>query len=94
MALCFCFSPPASADPGAGKPVDYKKEIAPILASRCLECHGPEKQRGGYRLDSRALAIDAGDSGKKGIVPGKSAESSVVARIAGRDGKRDRKSVV
>lgn len=88
LALCFCFSPPASADPGAGKPVDYKKEIAPILASRCLECHGPEKQRGGYRLDSRALAIDAGDSGKKGIVPGKSAESSVVARIAGRDGKR------
>jgi len=78
----------ALADPGAQKPVDFKKEIAPILAARCLECHGPEKQRGGYRLDSRALAMDAGDTGKKGIVPGKSAESSVVARIAGRDGKR------
>ena len=78
----------ASADPGAQKPVDFKKEIAPILTARCLECHGPDKQRGGYRLDSRALAIEAGDTGKKGIVPGKSAESSVIARIAGRDGKR------
>lgn len=88
LSVCALQAVRVLADPGSGPAIDFKKEIEPLLKARCVECHGPDKQRGGYRIDSRALATDSGDSGKKGIVPGKSAESSVVARIAGREGKR------
>ncbi len=88
FSYCLIAKSGAFADPGSGPAVDFKKEIEPLLKARCIECHGPDKQRGGYRLDSRVLATESGDTGKKGVVPGKSAESSVVSRIAGRDGKR------
>ncbi|MFM7112969.1 MAG: c-type cytochrome domain-containing protein [Planctomycetota bacterium] len=76
------------ADPGLKAPVDYARDIEPVLKARCFECHGPARQRGGYRLDVRASATGSGDSGAKGIVPGKSAESQVMARVLGSSGKR------
>lgn len=76
------------ADPGAKVPVDFKRDIEPILKERCLECHGAGKQRGGYRLDTRTGALESGDTGRKGIVPGKSAESQLIARVRGTEGKR------
>ena len=76
------------ADPGARPPVDFQRDIAPLLKARCLECHGPDKQRGGYRLDDRVSALEAGDSGSKGIVPGKSAESALIGHVTGKVGKR------
>jgi len=60
----------------AGKP-DFAKDIGPILAKSCLECHGPEKQKGKLRLDSKDTAFKGGDSGLAGIVPGKSADSRI-----------------
>ena len=38
----------------AGKP-DFAKEIGPVLAKNCIECHGPEKQKGKLRLDIAGL---------------------------------------
>ena len=81
-------SPALLADPGAKPPVDFKRDIEPVLKARCVECHAGSKQKGGYRLDNRAGATDFGDTGKKGIVPGKSAESLVMARVRGTEGKR------
>ena len=60
----------------AGKP-DFAKDIGPILAKNCLECHGPEKQKGKLRLDSKEAAFKGGDSGIAGVVPGKSADSRI-----------------
>jgi len=60
----------------AAKP-DFAKDIGPILAKTCLECHGPEKQKGKLRLDSKEAAFKGGDSGLAGIVPGKSADSRI-----------------
>lgn len=60
----------------AGKP-DFAKDIGPVLAKNCLECHGPEKQKGKLRLDSKEAAFKGGDSGMAGIVPGKSADSRI-----------------
>ena len=37
----------------------FEKEIRPILAETCYECHGPDKQESGLRLDSKA-AFEAG----------------------------------
>ena len=37
--------------------VDFQKQIAPLLVARCIECHGPEEQKGDLRLDARAFAF-------------------------------------
>ncbi|MFM8470851.1 MAG: c-type cytochrome domain-containing protein, partial [Limisphaerales bacterium] len=58
----------------AAKP-DFAKDIGPLLAKNCIECHGPEKQKGKLRLDSKEAAFKGGDSGLAGVVPGKSADS-------------------
>ena len=60
----------------AGKP-DFAKDIGPVLAKTCLECHGAEKQKGKLRLDSKEAAFKGGDSGLAGIVPGRSADSRI-----------------
>ena len=41
----------------------FEQRIRPLLIENCIECHGPEKQKGGLRLDSRAGWQTGGDSG-------------------------------
>ena len=43
--------------PDSRAAVDFARDIAPILEQRCIECHGPEKQKGKLRLDSKAGAF-------------------------------------
>src|SRR5437762_3502922 len=64
-----------------GRPVDYGRDIKPILADKCYACHGPdEKQRKAkLRLDIRESAV------KEAIVPGKAAASPLVERITSAD---------
>lgn len=64
-------------------PVDFVAEIQPLFARRCLECHGPQKQKSGYRLDAREIARRGGESGHLAIVPGKSAESPLLRWVLG-----------
>lgn len=52
----------------------FEKRIRPVLVQHCYECHGPETQRGGLRLDSRQGWAAGGDSGPA-IVPGKPDDS-------------------
>ena len=68
--------------PAATKPVDFIKDIQPILSERCYSCHGPEKQKGELRWDSRASAFKKGEHGLI-IVPHDSAASRVVQLVAG-----------
>ncbi|MGE0758696.1 MAG: DUF1549 domain-containing protein, partial [Pirellulaceae bacterium] len=62
-------------------PVDFARDVLPLLRRACFECHGPQKQEGGLRLDDRAAAMRGGDSGP-GIVAGKSADSELMTRIS------------
>jgi hypothetical protein len=48
--------------------------VRPILAAKCLACHGPDKKKGGLDLSRRATALEGGDSGPA-LVPGKPAVS-------------------
>lgn len=66
----------------ASEPVDYRREIQPILAKHCYECHGPEKQKSGLRLDTVAAAKEGGYNGAA-VVPGKSGESLLIAAVTG-----------
>jgi hypothetical protein len=60
----------------------YGKHIAPLLEKSCLKCHGPEKPKSKYRVDSRAALIKGGSSDEAAIVPGNSAKSPVVHYVA------------
>ena len=68
----------------ADDPVDYLKQIKPILRERCFACHGALKQNGGLRLDSAALVTQGGDSGAA-IEPGKPEGSLLLTRVSATD---------
>ena len=62
--------------------VDFAAEVRPILEAKCYECHGAKSQKGDLRLDRRAEALRGGGEGPV-IVPGRSAESELIARVGG-----------
>lgn len=67
--------------PPARQTVSFAKDIKPILEKSCIKCHGPEKQKGKLRLDSREAALKGGENGEV-IIPGNSAKSILVHNIA------------
>jgi len=73
---------PGKLPPPANRPIDFGKDIQPIFADTCYECHGPEKQKAGLRLDQKAAALKGGDSGAI-LSAGKSAESLLIQVVAG-----------
>src|SRR6185503_14043415 len=50
--------------------VSFEKEIQPIIRDMCFKCHGGEKVKGKCKLNTKALAMEGGESGKA-INPGK-----------------------
>ncbi len=68
------------------RPVSFETEIAPLLESRCVSCHGPAKQKSGLRLDNEKDAMAGGDLGSA-IEPGASAESYLIHKVTGFDGE-------
>jgi hypothetical protein len=72
----------ASTAIAADTPADrhFLDQVKPLLDSRCISCHGPEKQKGNLRLDSRAAILKGGDGGP-GIVPGKPADSLILQAV-------------
>jgi mono/diheme cytochrome c family protein len=59
-----------TAAASAADTTHFEQRIRPLLIENCIDCHGPEKQKGGLRLDSRAGWQTGGDSGPA-IEPGK-----------------------
>jgi hypothetical protein len=68
----------------SARPVDYSREVQPILTRACVACHGTSKQRGGVRLDDGQLVLKGGNAGAL-VKPGKSGASRLVAVVAGLD---------
>src|SRR5579883_854364 len=66
----------------AAQPVDYTRDIQPILTKNCTSCHGAKKQRSSLRLDSVTAARQGGVSGPA-LVPGKSGESRLILAVRG-----------
>ena len=69
--------------PAATHPVDFTRDIEPILKKSCISCHGTEKQKGEYRLDSKSAAIKGGADYTPAIKPGDSAGSPLIHLVAG-----------
>jgi mono/diheme cytochrome c family protein len=75
-----------AADPTAWSPVDFDRQIRPILSENCFACHGPDdKQRKAkLRLDTYDGAVK--DSAV--IVAGQAEKSELIDRIASGDPKK------
>jgi hypothetical protein len=64
--------------------VEFEKDIRPLLAKHCHQCHSLTLKEAGLRLDARQYAFAGGDNGAV-IVPGKPQESPLFQRIASSD---------
>jgi uncharacterized membrane protein len=71
-----------------GTPVDFTRDVQPIFARRCYQCHAGDKVESELHLDSREGALKGGKSGRAAIVAGKPAASELVKLIKGEDAKR------
>lgn len=58
----------------------FSGAIQPVLRQNCVSCHGPEKAKGGLRLDTFEALAKGGKSGPA-LVAGKAADSELVRRI-------------
>ena len=64
--------------PAAKKDLTFAKDIKPLVETSCVKCHGAEKPKSKYRVDSREAIIKGGDSGEAAIVVGKSDKSPLI----------------
>jgi mono/diheme cytochrome c family protein len=69
--------------PAATREVNFVRDVQPIFDKSCRSCHGAEKQKSGYRLDSRAAALKGGENYAPAIKPGDSAGSPLIRLVAG-----------
>ena len=58
----------------------FEKNVRPVLAERCYECHGAHKHQNGLRLDSRAAVVRGSDYGKV-VEPGNPSASKLIKAI-------------
>jgi len=70
----------------AEDPVDFKRDIRPILSNNCFLCHGPDdkNRKGDLRLDRKEDAFKKVE-GKAAFVPGKPEQSEAYLRITTAD---------
>ncbi len=74
----------AASDPHES---EFKRDVWPILAENCYECHSSAKRRGGLSLDGKSAAFKGGNSGPS-IVAGKPDESALLLRVMGHGEKK------
>ncbi|MFM2003066.1 MAG: hypothetical protein RI963_2492 [Planctomycetota bacterium] len=73
---------PPKTDPGNNhSKIDFARDIQPILAERCLLCHGPDEAEAGLRLDLAEHATRKLDSGETAIRPGEPETSELIRRV-------------
>ena len=70
----------------AEDPINFSRQIRPILSENCIACHGPDDKarEAGLRLDDETSA-KSNREGDTAIVPGKPELSSIIQRIESKD---------
>ena len=74
--------------PRAGRPpIDFNRDVRPVLADKCYACHGPDPKtrKGNLRFDDGVGAFEKLDSGQRPVVPGNVESSVLVRKILARD---------
>jgi len=80
-ALAMCAH--AAAEEKETAPADaFRQSIAPVIARRCIGCHGAVEPKGGLSLVTRQALLTGGESGPA-LAPGKPDESLLLQYVAG-----------
>jgi hypothetical protein len=74
--------------PASSQPVDFVKDVQPLLRKRCFECHAAGNEEGGVNLGIRQRVMEGGDQGPV-LIPGDSANSRLIHLVAALD-RQDR----
>ncbi|CAN5854028.1 DUF1549 domain-containing protein [soil metagenome] len=61
-------------------PVDFTKQIQPLLETKCLECHNPAKTKGKLLMDTAEGLIKGGEGGVS-VVAGNPEKSPIYSRV-------------
>src|SRR5438876_7107542 len=88
-SFALLLSHPAAPAAGEDKPapVDFNRDVKPILAKNCFACHGPDGAHRAtkMRLDLRESATLKHKSSRAALAPGKPDESELVRRTSAKD---------
>ena len=76
ILTAFIFIFPTSSAAGNPSEFDFGRDVYQVLRRACFECHGDEKQAGGFRLDDKTSLIESAT-----IVTGDAKASEFVRRI-------------
>src|SRR5947199_8340217 len=72
----------------AAEPVDYVRDVKPLLTKQCVSCHGATRPRAGLRLDTAAAALRGNKDGPA-VLPGSGDESPLILALLG-EGRGER----
>ncbi|MCS5629942.1 MAG: hypothetical protein NZ744_03860, partial [Pirellulaceae bacterium] len=74
LVICFAFAGMIQS----AEPLQYNRDVLPILAENCFACHGADSaaRKADLRLDQRDVAIDLG-----AIVAGEPDDSEMINRV-------------
>ncbi len=86
LRLAFTFAVTAGALTAA-EPVEFSRDVLPILSANCFKCHGRDAstREAHLRLDLRDHATAQSNTGYTPIVPGKPEESDIITRVTSTD---------
>ena len=78
----------AAANPlDPSRPIDFSREVRPILANYCFPCHGPDDKarKANLRLDTEQGATTELPSGNRAIVPGRPGDCEALDELKSHD---------
>jgi len=77
----------SNTDSRAVEPIEFNRDIRPILSDHCYQCHGPDEgtREEDLRLDLREGLLGTTESGQPIVAPGDAEESEIYYRISNSD---------
>ena len=84
--VVLAFGTTVASASAAPPPVDYGRDVRPILSDKCYHCHGPDGsgRKAKLRFDTKDGAFRVKNDSTV-IIPGKSAESEIIFRVTSTD---------